>query len=38
MGDFRRPEDVLEKLFVLYERPMYYYALEVRYKWTKIRN
>ena len=29
MGSFHKQEDALEKLFDLYERPMYYYALKI---------
>lgn len=29
MGNFLKQEDALEKLFDLYERPMYYYALKI---------
>ena len=29
MGSFHKQEDALERLFDLYERPMYYYALKI---------
>lgn len=29
MGNYHKKEDALEKLFTLYERPMYYYALKI---------